>query len=337
VANQFNGPITGTANVESGQAVNTALLTSRVFLASTVDQPCARCLGDATINDGVLGGSCDIGPRAGLACDGNGTVPSRPDFGTTSLDCPSPPGSIIATLAIDLSNATNTVTRTLSASSPNCNGAAGNKCLCGTCNNGNNQGCFTNADCPDPPGAIGPICNGKRCLGGGNAGAACTNNSECPSSSCTIPGEPSKPSACVDDTTNSILDCSDGADGTVGDNEGGCTVGPIDQNCTVASGHGQRGCTTDAECGGTAGSCETLNRRCFLTGGGTFAPTTMLLQGTDALVAVGMADLPMNDVSQPTLGSVFCVAPTGSSSVNNVAGLPGPARVTIRGTGVGLP
>jgi len=29
--------------------------------------------------------------------------------------------------------------------------------------------------------------------------------------------------------------------------------------------------------------------------------------------------------------------PTGSASVNNVAGLPGPGRVTIRGTATGLP
>src|SRR5205823_2433355 len=109
--------------------------------------------------------------------------------------------SIIATLAIDLSNATNTVTRTLTTNSPNCTGAAGNKCLCGTCNNGNNQPCMSNADCPDPAGPIGPICNGKRCLGGSNAGAACNVASECPTSTCTVPGEPTKPSSCVDDTT----------------------------------------------------------------------------------------------------------------------------------------
>jgi hypothetical protein len=45
----------------------------------------------------------------------------------------------------------------------------------------------------------------------------------------------------------------------------------------------------------------------------------------------------MNDVSHPTLGTVFCVGPTGAPAVNNVAGLPGPGRVTIRGTALGLP
>jgi hypothetical protein len=77
-------------------------------------------------------------------------------------------------------------------------------------------------------------------------------------------------------------------------------------------------------------------RKCFLTGGGTFqAGGTM--DGTNTLTAVGMADAPMNDVSQPTLAAVFCVGPTGSSSINNVAGLPGPGRVTIRGTAAGAP
>ncbi len=337
VSNVFNGPITGTANVESGAAVNTALLSSSVFLAASVDQPCARCIGDTTINDGVLGGTCDTGPRAGLTCDGNGTVPSRPDFGTTSLDCPSPASSQIATLGINLSNATNTVTRTLTTNSPGCSGSAGSKCMCGTCNNGNNTACFTNADCPDPPGPIGPICNGKRCLGGANVGAACTAPSECPSSSCAVPGEPTKPASCQDDTTNTILDCDDAADGTPGDQEGACTVGPVDTNCTVASGHGQRGCTSDADCGGGINSCGSSNRKCFLTGGGTFTTPPIKLFGTDTLIAVGMADVPMNDVALPTLASVFCVAPTGSASVNNVAGLPGPGRVTIRGTATGVP
>jgi hypothetical protein len=211
--------------------------------------------------------------------------------------------------------------------------------MCGTCNNGNNTACFVNADCPDPPGPIGPICNGKRCLGGANIGAACTNNTECPSSSCAVPGEPTKPASCVDDTsTLGILDCDDGADGTLGDQEGGCVQGPVDQNCTIASGHGQRGCMNDTDCGGGGGTCASAQRKCFLTGGGTFQPpSATLVAGTDTLVAVGMADVPMNDVASPTLASIFCVAPTGSASVNNVAGLPGPGRVTIRGTATGQP
>src|SRR5262249_38837643 len=73
------------------------------------------------------------------------------------------------------------------------------------------------------------------------------------------------------------------------------------------------------------------NRNCFLTGG--FSGKN----GTNTLVAEGKEDTPGNDVSHPTLGAGFCVGPTGLSSVDNVAGLPGPGPGTIRGTAVGLP
>jgi hypothetical protein len=121
-----------------------------------------------------------------------------------------------------------------------------------------------------------------------------------------------------------------------GDGEGECTIGPVDQNCTVASGHAQRGCTSDADCGGTANSCGSVHRACFLTGGGTFQAAGKN-DGSDTLIALGMEDPPMGDISNPTLGAVFCVAPTGAGAVNNVAGLPGPARVTIKGTATGRP
>jgi hypothetical protein len=49
-------------------------------------------------------------------------------------------------------------------------------------------------------------------------------------------------------------------------------------------------------------------------------------------MAVGMSDAPLAGVSHPTLASAFCVGPTSSNSVNYVAGLPGPARVTVKST-----
>ncbi len=333
VVNQFNGPVSGTANVESGDAATTALLTSHVYNGLAIDNPCPRCVGDTTVNDGLAGGTCDGGPHQGDACDGNGTIPSRPDFGTTSLDCPPPAGGVIATLPIDLSNRTAPVTKTLSTSSPNCTGSAGDKCLCDTCNNVNADPCFTNADCPMSGGSPG-ICGSKRCVSGANAGAPCTTPSECPGGSCARIGEPTKPSGCTDDTTmpgNRVMECADGGDG-----EGACTIGPTDQNCTLASGHAQRGCTSDANCGGGVGSCESIPRRCFLTGGGTFQAAGKN-DGTDTLTAVGQADAPVNDVSNPTLAAVFCVGPTSAPAVNNVAGLPGPSRVTIKGQARGLP
>jgi hypothetical protein len=339
VVNQFNGAISGTANVESGDASTTAFLTARVYNGIAVDNPCPRCSDAGPINDTVTTGTCDGGPRQGFACDANGEVPNRSDFGRTSLDCPPNPAGIIATLPIDLSSKTSTVVKTLSAASPNCGNAAGNKCLCDTCNNAAAQVCDDNSDCPDPPGAVyGPICGGRRCVAGTNVGAACANNTECPgaATACGKVGEPTKPSGCSDNTTdfgfpNNHFDCAEGATPGVGE----CQAGPNDANCTVASGHAQRGCLGDDECGGAAGSCASAPRKCFLTGGGTF--TANGDRGSDTLTAIGMADPPLNDVSHPTLGAVFCVGPTGSSSINNVAGLPGPSRITIKGTATGLP
>jgi hypothetical protein len=336
VVNQFNGPVTGTANVESGDASTTALLSARVYNGIAIDNPCPRCSDAGAFNDGATTGTCLGGARNGLTCDANGDVPGRPDFGRTSLDCPPDAAAIIATLKIDLSNKTSTVTRTLTTASPNCTSSAfvNDKCLCDTCNTATAEPCATNADCPVSGGSPG-VCGGRRCLSGSNNGAPCANNSVCPGGSCGRPGgTPTAPSGCSDDTTvaDRVMECTDGD----GDGEGDCTVGPTDQTCSVASGHGQRGCTSDADCGGALGTCQSVQRHCFLTGGGTFQPSGTS-DGTNTLVAIGMADTPMNDVSNPTLAAVFCVSPTGLPAVNSVAGLPGPGRVTIRGTAVGSP
>ena len=323
--NQINGPITGTANVESGESATTVFVTSRVYNGISIDAPCPLCVGDATMNDDVQGGTCSGGPRNGLACDANGTVPGRPDFGATSLDCPPLPGALFATLPINLSNATDPVVKTLSASNPICSGQFGERCLCDSCNNGNQEPCSTNADCPDPPGPIGPVCGGRRCIGGPNAGAACSTNSECPGGGiCGRPGEPTKPFACIDDSTTPPPHCVDTAPV---DGEGECFTGPIITTCTFP--HAQRGCTSNSEC--TPGTCEAASRPCFLTGGFN------AIAGTNTLIANGVEDPPVRDVSHPVLGAVFCIAPTGLSSVNNVAGLPGPGRLTFSGTAVGHP
>jgi hypothetical protein len=66
----------------------------------------------------------------------------------------------------------------------------------------------------------------------------------------------------------------------------------------------------------------------LLTGGGANL-------GTGTLIAVGMEDTPMGRV-EPDPRLRLLRRPTGAPAVNNVAGLPGPARVTI-GTATGRP
>ncbi len=142
-------------------------------------------------------------------------------------------------------------------------------------------------------------------------------------------GLPTKPSSClVGDSTNPRVPnaavCLD--TGALG-GEGECTQGPTSGRCSVASGHGHRYCSSDADCGGAAGSCQDEHRLCFLTGPFSSFPAA---QGTGTLVAPGLADPPVADAFTPRLAAVGCAGPSTSAAVNNVLGLPGPVREITR-------
>ncbi len=311
VTNQFNGPIGGTFNELTGSTAGTALLLSIVYSGPTVAEPCPKCVGDAAQNDGVRGGTCDTGVNAMLTCDGTGTSAIEETFGTTSLDCPPLGGAVIANLSIDLSNTTGTKTDTLTAANPNCRapGFTSLKCFCDTCNDGLAYPCNDNGDCADPPGPIGPICGGARCVGGGNSGAACTVGSECPGGACSRPGAATKPNECDDAT------CAPD-----GGNEGTCSGGPFETFCSPVETY--RGCTTNADCPFVGDTCAFGKfRDCFTDNG--------LLGGS--VSATGVADPPVNGEADPTLATLYCIAPTASSAVNSVAGLPGEGRLELPG------
>jgi hypothetical protein len=296
VVNEVAGTTNGTLNISTGDLVYDYALTSRVYAGLDVAQPCPRCDGDPTFDDDVKGGTCTGGSNDTNPCDADGLSGS---FGATSFDCPPSPGTSIGNLPIVFDDATTgTKTVTTSAASPNCTGVLSQKCLCETCNNANLSACFTNADCP-PSGGNPGICGGRRCLGGPNIGGPCSDSSECPSSSCARPGQPTKPNACVDDSNVP-------GDGTVcadiGGDQGECPEGPIDNNCAAPEQF--RGCTPATQlidCPIT-GTCLSANRPCFLS--------TVSRSGTPGLVSGAYA-------------GEFCIPPTGSASVNNVAGLPG--------------
>jgi hypothetical protein len=323
VTNQWNGTISGTANPETGASAGSANLLAKVYVGITVDRPCPTCVGDTFPNDGTaagcLLGTCNGGARNGLPCDVNGVSPNL-SFGSTSLDCPPNPGGLIAALPIDLGNANNaTRALTLSASSPGCTGAGfvGQKCFCDTCNNTNAEPCSANADCPDPAGPLGPICGGRRCLGGANVGAACSAHSECPGGNiCVRPGEPTKPNSCIDDSSTPGFACADVA--PVGDGEGECSDGPVDTHCAIDT---QRGCLGPADCPAPGDSCLAVDRPCYLDNGAIGGQ----------VAAQGQFATPIDHWSHPTFASVFCIAPTASAAVNNVAGLPGAGRLALDG------
>jgi hypothetical protein len=83
VVNQVVGAITGTANPDSGSGSSAVKLASKVHTALDNLKPCPRC----------ISGTCNEGPRAGMACTVHGTSAS---FGDTSFDCPPEPGANVS-------------------------------------------------------------------------------------------------------------------------------------------------------------------------------------------------------------------------------------------------
>ena len=282
VGNQVSGTITGTADVTTGGAASHVQLISRVSTGPNPN-PCPKCVGDTTPNDGNRGGTCDVGPNAGLSCDVNGSSINL-FWGSTSLDCPPNSASVIAALPINLTNSTGTETRTVSAANPSCTapGFGTLKCLCSTCNDLAAEPCSSNADCT----GAGNVCGGRRCVGGtnngnacsltctggANVGAPCTVTSQCPGSACTsnsqcagggactVPGQATKPNDCSDGMcsptntcvggSNHDLSCSAASDcpgGTcTAGNDGECDGGPFEQYCAPNATF--QGCGTNADC-----------------------------------------------------------------------------------------
>ena len=155
---------------------------------------------------------------------------------------------------------------------------------------------------------------------------------------CGRPGEPTKPNACG----NGQCISGGGAD------DGQCSVAPNDNLCSVET---FRSCTTNANCrppgeGGSCADCAPgmqtcgVKRRECLFDLDECSGTTQTCTGTPTsnrtITANGMEETPVNDVSHPTLASLFCIGPTGSSAVNGVGGLPGLGKIKLRGTARGL-
>jgi hypothetical protein len=302
VVSRLTGAVSGTANISdsgphAGEGSVQLQLSSAVHNGEAVEQPCPVCRNDPTPRDGVKGGTCKDGVRNGLACDVGGTSDF---FGSLSIDCQPASNKGVGVLSIGFKPAT-TGTTQLASNRP-CADAAGQTCFCDTCATSAAEPCNVNADCP-----VGIICGGRRCISGSNRGAPCTQASQCPGGFCNKPGQPSRPNACADGLCT--LNAADGP------TEGVCEGGPVDQHCSLET---YRGCVNNADCNPsptgtcpscTAGqSCESSNRQCFL----------------DPIVRHGVAD-----TQNPVVAATFCIPPTTSQSVNQVAGLPGPGSLEL--------
>jgi hypothetical protein len=160
VVNQVKGSVSGTANVESGAFATSLNLLSKVYNQVDSSTPCPKCVGDGTANDGKLDGTCSAGARQGQKCDVNGVSPVT-SFGSTSLDCP--PVGLLTGLNIALSGSSGSETKTLDASSPNCQANPGKKCLCPPSGSVPNQpnACLDDSSTPGTVEGCVPIAQGS--------------------------------------------------------------------------------------------------------------------------------------------------------------------------------
>jgi hypothetical protein len=311
VVNPIAGGVTGTTNLDDGTTALKLSVTYSIHGAlGSPNEPCPQCRGDATPNDGVRSGTCSDGPRSGLTCDAHATSTFS---GATSFDCPPPPATLIASLPLALDLATGLQTRTLSAASPNCRafGFTGLKCFCDTCNNATATPCASNADCV---AAGATICGGKRCFGGTNNGKACTNNSECQSGACDVPGQLTAPNQC----SNGVCSPNTPPDQD-SVNEGTCATGPTTRTCAIDS---FRGCVSDAGCPRPGDRCTAVvtHRECFTDNG---------VIGGSVSVA-GAAAVPCaDDSSRAGLSALFCMGTAPNDAANTIIGLPGLGRITF--------
>jgi len=355
VTNEINGALTGgSTNVEAGTIAMTLPYRPRVYVAPA-DHPCPQC----------IAGFCDDGPRIGQSCTTSGTDPL---FGNVSFDCPPEPMNEIGYIAPPVRLfSTSDQTMTLSAASPSCRapGYTGLKCFCDTCATADAEPCSSNADCPG-----GAICGGRRCQGGSNEGAACARSSECPSGGCGVPGKSPAPNECNDlvcrpntppdgDSTNegecsagpfellcaietfrfceTNTDCPKPGDSCALGKFRECFTdnGVVGKHCFGGANHRCLGganlgapCVDGSECPASicfaTVACDTIDD-CPDKGAGTFC-------GGASIEAGGVANPPVGNTADATLGSLFCIPPTMSGSVNAVSGFPGPGRFTLPGT-----
>jgi cysteine-rich repeat protein len=314
--NRFAVDVSGSANVDLGEGEITASLKAAVFLGELVTVPCPYCDSDVTPRDGIRDGTCVFGENPGDACDSqatNMTFPA-PSGSGHSLDCFPAAGKNVSgtglTINLVQSTGSDSLTAGIVCGFPP---FAPESCPCGQCAGDTSVPCTSNADCSTAMVA-GP-CQ-RDALGkpraDGCADSPSTGVCEVVSSVCTGDGETS----C---TTNA--DCA-GPGGTCVGVEGQCpaTHGPTDQYCDGvfrSNGDPYVTCNSNADCDATdcgsgvgVGLCGTCSltslRKCFL----------------NPLYVFGKPD-----PETPIGVAAFCIPKTANTGINDVAGLPGPARV----------
>jgi hypothetical protein len=361
VVSIFDGPITGTANSETGEAEISTNLRSRVFLGISIDKPCPRC--GAPNQNPDIGDvfTCSGGQNDGNSCTVGGV---SEDFGGTSYDCPpSLDGSISGSgLAIRFNQVT-TGTTTKTAQLP-CKffGFTGNptvpgsnpKCLdknstgdpvctsnadCKRCTGDVATTCATNGDCtgkgfcgeaPDQPVTCGFWCNCGFC--NNNPSLPCFETGDCPQGQTCQAGtgtgtQANAPQQRPNDCSGDKFICGGTADETCATTE--------KSSCSEAE---FRTCQSDEDCENfNAGFCNFEPRPCFesrITRTGVPSPlgtycafeTKTCTTNADCTQA---GDFCAPDSSRAQTVALFCVPATSNSAVNSAGGITGPGAVRL--------
>jgi hypothetical protein len=332
VINLFKEDVTGTTDLATGAGAVRVHQDSQTWLGPDQQQPCPVCGGfcsgpgggsgpgvrnlctsDADCSGGahcVTDSVCSWGPNIDQPCRPNPPFGGPTQFfGNPSVDCafptngtflgdidilfnPATTGSVSLTANVDC--ASNGFTNKTCVGGPNefrtC--TINSECPGGTCN----EQCFCTSE--THPGAQVPNACDHACRGGTNDAAPCADDSECPGGFCHD------------------KDCRVNPSDTDSTQEGLCTVGPFDGNCSV---HPFRGCQDDSWCSPVPGlnycpfcdpgeTCVQVQRQCFVN-------PTMTRSGSP-----GTPDR--------VSAAIFCIAGTNSGPVNATAGLPGPGAIT---------
>ena len=370
IVNRFANDISGTANVDLGAGDITANLRTRVYLGITQQRPCPVCAGKCSHNnalclfstscgagntciydvpnDGIRNGLCNGGLNSNQSCDASafnatfpaistGGVPTLPGGGWYSIDCqPSVGINVSGTgLAINLEQTTGMTTLDANL---DCNGAnpGTDLCPCMQCTKDKFQSCTADSECASQ-GSFCSLYNDPTtfscddnsdcaavdtglCTASSNTACSnavnrtCSSNADCglkPGGSCII-------STCAGSGLGGFPQpnkCNGGVCQDIGGGNGQCATGPDQGYCDGLlriDGRGIQACGSNADCTSVNFGACTLSERqlCFL----------------DPIVAQGDPDPVF-----PVAGSVFCIPPTENSSINSVAGLPGPGRVISQG------
>jgi hypothetical protein len=297
---ELAGELQGSFDTTSGELQASFPLHVAFYAEVSIDRPCPACLtADGSPSLGEAG-VCSGGPRGGSPCVVGGLADGG--FGAaagTSNDCPLPSSPVpVADFVLPVTAGTGTTTFATTAASPTCTDFSftNRRCFCSTCDNPENTGCRSDADCPAVDGAPG-TCGGLRCFGGSRSWLPCATNADCPVSSGGI-------TACNRPVTraNECLDRVCTPDGEAGL----CAAGPFDTLCTIQR---FRGCLANSDCPAPGDTCTSVTRACF--------PDPIVRTGTPS-------------TSDPVLVGDACLPDTRIfSSINVTIGLPGPGTFVL--------